>query len=98
MDAKTNNRNEQPWEHATRATSSGATATAGIGNIATRTNATIEVQKQTRAALRNLSGALLTSEFHSACNSAAPSTAARTPVVIGRCAFVELSHNRHEEG
>jgi hypothetical protein len=31
--------------------------------------------------VRNLSPELLTSEFHSACNSAAPSTAAITPVV-----------------
>ena len=59
----------------------GAAAANGRGVTNATSAANTPVHSATRADPKNLSGALLTSEFHSACSSAAPSTAAHTNVV-----------------
>src|SRR5271154_683302 len=66
------------------ATTKPAAAMSGLGNARAAAKAMTPHHMHTRAEARNLSPALLTSEFHSACNSAAPRTAART------CAFMPL--------
>ena len=61
----------------------GAAAREGQGRTSAEAKAATPHQSAISADDRNLSSALLTSEFQIACSSAAPRTAARTPDVRG---------------
>ena len=71
----------------------GSDAANGAGVARLTNTATTPVHRATRAELMNLSPALFTTEFHSACSNAAPNTAAQTKV--DTCTPSRSSQNCH---